>query len=151
MKREEQIEKAAEEFAGINYDIEEEADSFYHHVQKEAFIAGAIYADAHPSNPYKDVIEHMSSNTYRVWKENLWHDAQGDFLPEIDREVIVLCINGKVCYGHRPNPDGWNGRNIITDEVNHYTPQIYDKGGWNIPDVKWWLDCKLPNMEEGQQ
>lgn len=47
MKREEQIEKAAENFAGINYN-ETEADSLYHYVQKEAFIAGAIYADEHP-------------------------------------------------------------------------------------------------------
>lgn len=80
-------------------------------------------------------------------KENLWHDAQGDDLPEIDREVIVLCNNGKVCFGHRPNPDGWDGRNILTDEVTHYTPQTYDKGGWNIPDVEWWLDCNLPKEE----
>lgn len=86
------------------------------------------------------------------WKEeNLWHDAQGDDLPEIDREVIVLCNTGhggyKVAFGHRPNPEGWDGRNILTDEVTHYTPQIYDKGGWNIPDVRWWLDCELPDLE----
>ena len=80
-------------------------------------------------------------------EENLWHDAQGDDLPEIDREVIVLCDNGKVCFGHRPNPDGWDGRNILTGEVTHYTPQTYDKGGWNFPDIKWWLDVKLPKEE----
>ncbi len=79
--------------------------------------------------------------------KNLWHDAQSDDLPEIDREVIVLCNDGKVCFGHRPNPNGWNGKNIITGEVSHYIPQIYDKGGWNIPDVKWWLDIELPKEE----
>ena len=92
------------------------------------YTLGAEWADKHP--------------------QNLWHDAQSDDLPEIDREVIVLCENSKVCFGHRPNPDGWDGRNILTDEINHYTPQTYNKGGWNIPDVKWWLDVELPNMEE---
>ena len=77
--------------------------------------------------------------------KNFWHDGQGDDLPEIDREVIVLCSIGhnyKVAFGHRPNPEGWDGRNILTDEVTHYTPQTYN--GWNIPDVEWWLDLELP-------
>lgn len=30
----------------------------------------------------------------------------------------------------------------------HYGVQTYDKGGWNIPDVKFWLDCELPKIEE---
>ena len=88
-------------------------------------------------------------------RENLWHPADGDDLPEIDREVVVFTQNFpndagimKVAIAHRPNPNGWNGRNILTGEVNHYTPKTYDKGGWNIPDVKWWLDLDLPNMEE---
>lgn len=80
------------------------------------------------------------------WRDaNLWHDAQGDDLPEIDREVIVLLDNGKVCFGHRPNPDGY----VTVDGENLY-PETYGKGGWNIPDVRWWLDCVLPNMEEQQ-
>lgn len=80
--------------------------------------------------------------------KKLWHEAKGDYLPKVDREVIVLCKNNKVCYGHRPNPKGWDGKNIITDKVSHYTPQTYDNGGWNIPDVRWWLDIELPNLEE---
>ena len=48
MKRKEQIEQAAENFAGVNYDIETESDSFYHYVQKEAFSAGAEWSDEHP-------------------------------------------------------------------------------------------------------
>ena len=111
----------------------------------KSFIKGAEWAEKHLSNPYKDVIGHMSSNTYRMWKENLWHDAQGDDLPPIDDEVIVLCNNGKVCFGHRPNIDGY----VTVDGENLY-PKTYGKGGWNIPDVKWWLDCSLPNMEEQQ-
>lgn len=89
------------------------------------------------------------------WRQsNLWHPADGDYLPEYEREVVVFIQNFpddagimKVAIAHRPNPDGWDGRNILTGEVDHYTPKIYDKGGWNIPDVKWWLDLNLP-MEE---
>lgn len=86
---------------------------------------------------------------------NLWKPANGDVLPEIDMEVIVLyqrypLENSEyaVSFAHRPNPNGWDGRNILTGEVNHYTPKTYDKGGWNIPGVKWWLDLDLPKTEE---
>ena len=89
------------------------------------------------------------ADTKEQMMKNIWKDAQGDDLPEYEREVIVLCENGYVAFGHRPNPDGWDGRNIGTNEVTHYTPKLYDKGGWNQPNVKWWLDIeKLPNMEE---
>ena len=76
-----------------------------------------------------------------------WKDAQGDDLPEIDREVIALLDNGKVVFAHRP-PEYWDGKDIVTGKVTRNYPKTYDKGGWNIPDVKWWLDCLLPNLEE---
>ena len=76
-----------------------------------------------------------------------WKDAQGDDLPEIDREVIALLDNGKVVFAHRP-PEYWDGKNIDTGKVTRYYPKTYDKGGWNQPDVKWWLDCQIPNMLE---
>lgn len=117
----------------------------------KSFIKGAEWAEEH-LNPYKDVIGHMSSNTYRMWKENLWHDAQGDDLPEIDREVIVLCDDGyggyKVSFGHRPYKKGYIGKNLAAGNIETFYIQTYGKGGWNIPDVKWWLDCSLPNLEE---
>ncbi len=93
--------------------------------------------------------------------QGLWKDAQGDDLPEIDREVIVL-INYdtpsnvphgegystyRVGFGHRPNPDGWDGKNLDTGEITHYTPKLYDKGGWNGPDIAYWLDLELPIEE----
>jgi hypothetical protein len=81
-------------------------------------------------------------------KEHLWKPADGDDLPEIDREVIALLDNGKVVFAHRPDPKGWNGKNIITEKVEHYTPKTYDKGGWNQPNVKWWLDCLMPKEIE---
>ena len=37
----EDLEQAANDFAGINYDCESESDAFYHYIQTDAFIAGA--------------------------------------------------------------------------------------------------------------
>jgi hypothetical protein len=78
---------------------------------------------------------------------NAWKDAQGEDLPDIDKEVVALVTHYddyKVVFAHRPDPEGWNGRNIDTGEITHYQPKLYDKGGWNMPDVKWWLDLELP-------
>lgn len=90
------------------------------------------------------------------WKEHhLWKPADGEELPEIDREVIVLTqpypLEGSeylVSFAHRPNPNGYDGKSLTTEKVEHYTPKIYDKGGWNIPNVKWWLNCQIPNIED---
>lgn len=75
---------------------------------------------------------------------SLWKDAQGDELPEYDKPVIVLVPNmGKtfnkflVGLAIRPNPK--------PTERNGY-PVVY-KGGWDIPDVKYWLDAPLPEVE----
>lgn len=81
-------------------------------------------------------------------KEHLWKPADGDDLPEYDREVIALLDNGKVVFAHRPDSKGWDAKSIITEKVEHYTPETYDKGGWNIPDVKYWLDVELPKEIE---
>ena len=81
----------------------------------------------------------------------IWKDAQGDDLPEYDREVIAILDydfwHYKVVYAHRPNPDGWNGTNIDTGEKEHFEPEIYDKGGWNQPHILYWLDTRLPYEE----
>ena len=81
-----------------------------------------------------------------VWVlEHIWKDAQGEDLPEIDREVIVIDKQGKVCYGHRP-VESYTGVSLTNhSEMEEYFPQRYGKGGWNIPDVVWWLDLELPN------
>ena len=84
-------------------------------------------------------------------KANLWKPADGDDLPEIDREVVAILDydfgHYKVVYAHRPNPNGWNGTNIDTGEKEHFEPVIYDKGGWNQPHVLYWLDTRLPYEE----
>lgn len=89
---------------------------------------------------------------------NLWKPADGNDLPEIDREVIALVglegffeippdepvkLSYKVVFAHRP-PEYWNGKNILTGEVTRHYTKRYDKGGWNIPNVKYWLDVELP-------
>jgi hypothetical protein len=76
-------------------------------------------------------------------KEHLWKPADGDCLPEIDREVIALLDNGKVVYAHRP-PEYWDGKDIVTGKITRNYPKTYDKGGWNIPNLKYWLDYPLP-------
>ena len=71
------------------------------------------------------------------------------------REVVVFTQNFpddagimRVSIAHRPNPDGWDGKSITTGKVEHYTPKTYDKGGWNQPDVVYWLDVDLPKETE---
>ncbi len=81
-------------------------------------------------------------------KEHLWKDAQGDDLPTIDREVIALLDNGKVVYAHRPYKGKYIGKNLTTGNIETFENKVYDKGGWNQPDVKYWLDCFFPNIEE---
>ena len=80
-------------------------------------------------------------------KQHLLKPADGDNLPEIDREVIALLDNGKVVFAHRP-PEFWDGKNIVTGKVTRNYPKTYDKGGWNIPNVKYWLDCLRPKEIE---
>ena len=66
-----------------------------------------------------------------------WEPADGDDLPEIDREVIALAEeNGcyKVVFAHRPKHNG--------------DVYCFGKGSWNQPNVKWWLDLELPKIEE---
>lgn len=92
-----------------------------------AFVQGALWADAH-----------------------LWHPADGDYLPEIDREVIAILNNGKVVFAHRP-PEYWDGKNIDTCEVTRHYPRKFGKGRWNQPDVVWWLDCSIPYKEGGEE
>ena len=94
-----------------------------------------------------------------LWqKEHFWKPANGDDLPEFDREVVAFQktfptdIDGpsllKIVMAHRPNPKGYDGKSIATGKVEHYTPKTYDKGGWNIPNVVLWLDLNIPKLEE---
>lgn len=89
---------------------------------------------------------------YELAEKDLgWHSVD-ESLPPIDEEVIVLTdeMHGKklssachISYSHRPNPEGWDGKDIFTGKVTHHDVVTYD--GWNIPGVKYWMHCpKLP-------
>lgn len=87
-------------------------------------------------------------------KEHLWKPADGDDLPEIDREVIVLIQDYsddkdhlRVAFAHRPSKytKVWNS-DLGEEQVVEI--ERYGKGEWNIPNVKYWLDTYLPNMED---
>ena len=71
-----------------------------------------------------------------------WKSADGSELPAIDREVIALTTEGNVVFAHRPK-ESWTGKNIVTGEVTTYHPERYGAGGWNWPDIKWWLDIDI--------
>ena len=93
-------------------------------------------------------LEKIKENLLASAKEGLWKDAQGDDLPPIDKEVIVIDKQGKVSFGHRP-VESFTGISITNhSEMEEYYPERYDKGGWNFPDIVWWLDLELPNVEE---
>ena len=112
--------------------------------------AANFYADTHTEWFDADNNPHVSPafKAGAKWqKEHLWKPADGDDLPEIDREVIALLDNDKVVFAHRP-PEYWDGKNIDTGKVTRYYPKTYDKGGWNIPNVKYWLDVDLPKLED---
>ena len=81
--------------------------------------------------------------------KHLWKDAQGDDLPEIDREVIALIDyagNGyyKVVFAHRPDPERRVSTSLLTGKKSYIQAKTYDKGGWNQPHVKFWMDFNLP-------
>lgn len=86
---------------------------------KDAYIAGAKYAIAHA-----------------------WVSVK-DGKPDIEREVVALQkIQGlgfRVVYAHRPDPTGY-----VTIGGKHYYAKTYGKGGWNLKDIKYWLDVENP-------
>ena len=104
---------------------------------------------------FADMVYKMNINPSFIagaeWiSNNLWKPADGDDLPEYEREVIVLIqpypLEGTeyaVSFAHRPDPNGYDGKSITTGKIEHYTPETYDKGGWSIPNVVWWLDYNM--------
>lgn len=121
-------------------------------VSEDLISVAKQYIDSHVFGNEEDkftrsVLVDMFCSGAKWQKAHNWKPADGDDLPIIDREVIALLDNGKVVFAHRP-PEYWDGKNIITGKVTRNYPKTYDKGGWNIPNVKYWLDCLLPNMED---
>ena len=115
-----------------------------------------------PQEVDEDIATTMKRNGFvdgAIWRQDgFWKDAQGDDLPDIDREVIVLAravpkdnSSLRVCFGHRPDPRGWDGRDILTGKKRHHDVQTYGKGGWNMPDIVYWLDLNLPKDYDGNK
>ena len=100
-------------------------------------------------NEVRTLCDTIETKEVDLNRESAWKPADGDELPEIDREVIALipAYDGwKVVFAHRPDPVGYWGKSVLSDEYEHFLPETYD--GWNIPNIKWWLDLDLPKVEE---
>ena len=126
----------------VSKDLEEAAK---HHLY-----SNILYDDVYVGNPTdKDCIEMFKAGAQ--WqKEHLWKDAQGDDLPEIDKEVIALIEafgHYKVIFAHRVDENAEIHTSIDGKPLVLH-PKRHDKGGWNIHDVKWWLDLELPKIKE---
>lgn len=109
------------------------------------------YLDEYPYDAYA---QSMFKRGAKWQKENLWKSADGDDLPEIDRDVIVLVQDYpddkdhlRVAFAHRPSKYAkfWNS---TLGEEQVVKIGVYDKGGWSIPNVKYWLDCSMPKETE---
>lgn len=73
-------------------------------------------------------------NGSRMRQNIVWHDAHGQKLPKIGREVIVLV-----------QPSGEESESLKVALGNRINSKE-----WNLPNIKYWLDVELPkgNNEE---
>lgn len=108
--------------------------------RKEDFKRMAHSHDTESSKYEQECYVDGAEDGYEYAKENLWFDAQGDYVPEYGKEVIVIGRDGKVFYGHRPDPKEFVR---IDGEVCH--AKTYGKNGWNWPDIALWLDVEIPH------
>lgn len=111
--------------------------------QKESFLTLLENCDEDLAQAVSEAIKNsfLAGAGYVI--NNAWQKADGDYLPEIDREVIALqrCASGhRVVYAHRPYPNGY----VVVKGEKLY-PKCYDQGGWNIEGIEYWLDVKMPN------
>lgn len=74
---------------------------------------------------------------------NLWKDAEGEDLPEINKEVLAL---QKHILNEEDEEDCFY-QVVFAHRVDIDYVVSYDKGEWNIPNIKWWLDLELPIKE----
>lgn len=87
----------------------------------------------------RNIATSLAEYGYQYARENLWYDAQGSIVPEYNREVIVIGRDGKVFFGHRPDP-----KEVTMVEGKPYHAKTYDKNGWNWPNIALWLDVEVP-------
>jgi len=126
---------------------------------RKASIAMRNYDDRYLDEyPYHPIAEQKFIEGAQWQKEHLWKSADGNDLPEFEREVVVFTQDFpndagimKVDIAHRPDPKGWDGKSIATGKIEHYTPKTYGTGGWSIPDVIIWLDVDISKLEEDEE
>lgn len=97
------------------------------------------YDDIYSDDDVRDIATSLAEYGYQYAKKNLWYDAQGDIVPEYGREVIVIGRNGKVFYGHRPDP-----KEVTMIDGKPYYAKTYGKNGWNWDNIALWLDVEIP-------
>ena len=122
----------------VSEDLEEEIDNY-------------IKWNGYDGLDSREEVKYIANHFAKWQKESLWKPADGDDLPEYEREVVVFTQDFpndagimKVAIAHIPNHKGFDGKSLLTGKVEHYTHMAYGQGRWNIPDVKYWLDVELP-------
>ena len=74
-------------------------------------------------------------------------NAYVGFPQEVDEDIATtMKRNGFV--------DGavWRQGGLWKDaQGEHHDVQTYDKGGWNMPDIMYWLDLNLPKDYDGNK
>lgn len=95
--------------------------------------------ETYSDDDVRDIATSLAEHGYQYARKNLWFDAQGDNVPEYGRKVIVIGRDGKVFYGHRPDP-----KEVTMVEGKPYHAKTYDKNGWNWPNIALWLDVEVP-------
>lgn len=116
--------------------------------------SSCIYLEEVLSDDDREVLKERLINTFKAgaqWqKEHPWKPADGDDLPEIDKEVIALIEafgHYKVIFAHRVDENAEIHTSIDGKPLVLH-PKKHGKGGWNISNIKWWLDIELPKIEE---
>ena len=94
---------------------EQRAKAAHEYIQSDSVAAGNEILD------FGDFIEGAK------WADShpRWYDAQG-----------------KVFYGHRPDP-----KEVTMIEGKPYHAKTYDKNGWNWPNIALWLDVEIPDEQ----
>lgn len=81
----------------------------------------------------------IATRTAKWQKKHLWKPACGEDLPKADGWTIVLIECNAPWIAHDEE------KPFYSVDLARWSKYI---GGWNLPNVKWWMDCSLPNLEE---
>lgn len=95
---------------------------------------------------FKQIVDSGKNNFLEIFKaganwkkEHLWKPAYGDDLPKTDGWTIVLTECKAPWIAHDEE------KPFYSVDLARWSKYIK---GWNTSDVKWWMDCLLPNLGE---